>query len=113
MPQFLCQKSFVINKQSLKMNYIDFFIGFFLMNAMPHFVLGVWNGRILSLFGYGKKANIFYGLFCFLISLSLYLWKYGPDRFFNNGIFIGALTVLLIYFVTGNFVKNFFAEKNN
>jgi hypothetical protein len=32
------------------MTLIDFFIGFTPMNAMPHFVLGVWKGRIMGRF---------------------------------------------------------------
>jgi hypothetical protein len=35
---------------------IDFLIGLTLMNAMPHFVLGVWKGRMLSAFGFGNAS---------------------------------------------------------
>ena len=37
------------------MNAIDFIIGLTLMNAMPHFVIGVWKGRILSAFAFRPR----------------------------------------------------------
>ena len=90
------------------MNLIDFLIGFFLMNAMPHFVLGVWGGRILGAFGYGKKQNMLYGLLCFAISIGLFIYQYGIEGITENGIYLGALTILVIYFITGNFLYKFF-----
>lgn len=39
------------------MNLIDLLIGLTLMNAMPHFILGVWKGRMLSAFGFGDYKN--------------------------------------------------------
>ena len=90
------------------MNIIDFFIGLTLMNAMPHFVLGVWKGRMLSGFGVGDTKNIIYGLMNFTISVGLFLYKYGSEALLNNGIYIGALFVLIIYFLTGKFWYNKF-----
>jgi hypothetical protein len=43
------------------MNLIDFIIGLTLMNAMPHFILGVWKGTMLSGFGVGHTRNIVWG----------------------------------------------------
>ena len=85
------------------MSAVDFLIGFFLMNAMPHFVLGVWRGRILSAFGFGSRQNILYSLLNFSVAMGLFLWKYGFDGIFENGIFLGAVVMLLIYYVTGHF----------
>ena len=93
------------------MKAIDFFIGFFLMNAMPHFVLGVWKGRMFSAFGFGNKQNIAYGFVCFAISVTLFIYEYGIAGFCRNGIFAGALLILVIYFVTGHFWKNLFRIK--
>ena len=39
---------------------IDFIIGFALMNAMPHMLVGYGNIRFLGLFGYGNLPNIAY-----------------------------------------------------
>lgn len=83
------------------MNWIDFIIGATLMNAMPHLVLGIWKGRMLSGFGFGNKQNIAYGLLNFGISIGLFIYKYGTVKFLDNGIYVGATTLLLIYFVTG------------
>jgi hypothetical protein len=71
------------------------------MNAMPHFVLGVWRGRMLSAFGFGDHKNIVYAFVNFAIALDLFLWRYGLAGLARNGIFAGALAILLIYFLTG------------
>ncbi|MBL4648237.1 MAG: hypothetical protein JKY03_00795 [Aureispira sp.] len=92
------------------MTLIDFVIGLTLMNAMPHFVLGVWKGRMLSGFGVGDTKNILYGLLNFAISMSLYLYKYGLVSFAENGIFAGSLFVLLMYFLTGKFFYKFYKK---
>jgi hypothetical protein len=92
------------------MNILDFLIGFTLMNAMPHFVLGTWQGRMFSAFGFGNRQNLAYGLVNAAISLSLFLWRYGPQRLFASGIYVGAGTLLLIYFATGWFWHRRFQE---
>jgi hypothetical protein len=72
------------------MDVIDFFIGLTLMNAMPHFVLGIWKARMFSAFGFGDTKNILYGLLNFIISVGLFLYKYGMERLLANGIYAGA-----------------------
>ena len=83
------------------MNFTDFLIGLTLINTIPHFVLGIWKGRMLSAFGFGNTANIVYGLLNFIISISLFLFKYGVVGLLNNGIYLGALFVLISYFIVG------------
>jgi hypothetical protein len=95
------------------MNIIDFFIGLTLMNALPHFVLGIWKRRMLSAFGFGNLQNILYGLLNFLISISLYLYQYGLDHLLSNGIYVGALTLLIIYFLTSRMLFNIFNKNPN
>lgn len=85
------------------MDWVDFIIGLTLMNAMPHFVLGIWKGRMFSGFGTGNVQNILYGLLNFAISIGLYLYKYGLDHLLGNSMYLGALILLLIYFLTGHF----------
>lgn len=91
---------------------IDFIIGLTLMNAMPHFVLGVWKGRMVSAFGFGDKQNIAYGLLNFSVSISLFHYKYGIATLLENGIYLGSFFVLVIYLVTGHLWYNAF-NKNN
>jgi len=93
------------------MNWIDFLIGFFLMNAMPHFVLGVWKGRMFSAFGFGDKQNIAYSLVNFFFALGLFIYTYGVPGILENGIFAGALLMLVIYYITGNFFYNLFNKE--
>ncbi len=81
---------------------IDFIIGVTLMNAMPHLVLGIWKGRMFSVFGFGNKQNIAYGFLCLVISIVLYIYQYGLDEIFTNKLYFGSLCILLIYFVTGH-----------
>lgn len=93
------------------MTIIDFVIGLTLMNAMPHWVLGIWKGRMLSGFGVGDTKNILYGLLNFGISISLYGYQYGLSSIAENGIFAGALFVLIMYFLTGKFFYQFFKKE--
>ena len=94
------------------MNIIDFLIGLTLMNAMPHFILGVWKGRMFSAFGFGETQNILYGVLNFAISLGLFVSRYGIEQLFKNGIYTGALVLLLIYFLTGRFWYFLFDQKH-
>ena len=93
------------------MDIIDFFIGLTLMNAMPHFILGIYKGRMISVFGFGNLANIFYGLLHFAISIGLFLYKYGPEQLFEHGIYVGGLTLLVMYFLVGRLCYTYFHQK--
>ncbi|MCH8327250.1 MAG: hypothetical protein IID15_01830 [Candidatus Marinimicrobia bacterium] len=92
----------------MEFSLTDFIIGLTLMNAMPHFVLGTFHARMLSGFGYGNRANILYGLFNFTISVVLYISSYSLSGLLSSGLYLGAVAVLLIYFVTGKYVYNRF-----
>lgn len=89
-------------------SFIDFLIGVTTVNSIPHFVLGVWNGRILGGLGYGNKANIAYGILNFLLGVSLFIYKYGVSLIIENGIFLGAVTVVLSYFIFGRLLYRIF-----
>lgn len=93
------------------MSFIDFIIGLTLMNAMPHFVLSVYRGRMLSLFGYTPRANLIYAVFNVLVAAGLFLYKYGTAQFWENGILVGACFTLLMYFLTGRFFYRTFHEQ--
>jgi hypothetical protein len=93
------------------MNIIDFIIGLTLINTIPHFVLGIWKGRMLSAFGFGNTANIIYGLLNFLVSISLFLYKYGFDGLIINGMYAGALFVLISYFIVGKLCYTYWHKK--
>ncbi len=85
------------------MTVIDFCVGAALMNAMPHLVLGIWKGRMFSAFGFGNWQNKAYGMLCMCIALLLYNYKYGLAHLCNDGIFTGALSIGVIYILTGHF----------
>ena len=93
------------------MDIIDFIIGMTLMNGMPHFVLGIWKGRMFSIFGFGTVKNILYGLLNFAISLGLFIYRHGAEQLLKNGIYAGALVLLLIYFATAHFWYAIFHKK--
>jgi hypothetical protein len=94
------------------MNLIDFIIGLTLINTIPHFVLGIWKGRMLSAFGFSSTANIVYGILNFVVSIILFLHRYGIDGLLSNGIYLGALFVLICYFVVGKLCYNYFHKKH-
>ena len=94
------------------MDIIDFLIGLTMVNAIPHFVLGVWKGRMLSLFGFGNKQNIAYGVLNFILSFSLFHYKYGIDSVLENGMFVGGMFVVIAYFIIGQFLYKIWHEKH-
>lgn len=102
--------TFVLNK-SQRMTIIDFIIGLTLMNAMPHFVLGIYKGRMLSLFGYTPRANLLYAAFNVLVAASLFLYQYGASHLWENGILLGACFTLFMYFLTGRYFYRTFHEQ--
>jgi hypothetical protein len=93
------------------MNLTDFIIGLTLINTIPHFVLGIWKGRMFSGLGFGNTANILYGIINFLVSFSLFIYKYGLEGLVENGIYLGGLFVLLSYFVIGKLCYTYFHKK--
>ena len=66
---------------------------------------------MFSAFGFGDQKNILYGLLNFGISLSLFLYRYGMVNLLKNGIYLGALILLLVYFLTGQFWYTLFHKK--
>jgi hypothetical protein len=95
----------------MDISIIDFIIGLTLINTIPHFVLGIWKGRMISGLGFGNKANIIYGLLNFAISISLFLYNYGIEGLLKNGIYLGALFVILAYFLVGKVCYIYFHKK--
>ncbi len=93
------------------MNWIDFIIGLTLINTIPHFVLGIWKGRMFSGLGFGNTANIIYGIINFITSISLFIYTYGVEGLLNNGIYIGALSVLISYFIVSKLCYNYFHKR--
>src|SRR5687768_17213530 len=92
---------------------VDFIIGLTLINTIPHFVLGIWKGRMFSGLGFGNTQNILYGIINFAISISLFIYKYGLAGILENGIYLGALFVLVSYFIVGNLCYTYFHKKHN
>jgi hypothetical protein len=93
------------------MNWIDFFIGFTLMNAMPHYILGVWKARMLSGFGFGNKNNVAWGLVNFCISIALFVYQYGIENIFKNGIYLGGVSLYILFGLLAPLWYKLFAKK--
>ena len=92
--------------------FIEFLIGFTLMNAMPHFLFGLLKIRFLSAFGFSWQGNIGYGLFNVTIALGLFQFRYGLQELMGHGVVMGAGAVILIYLVTGRFFYKLFQSKD-
>jgi len=86
---------------------VDFFIGFTLVNGLPHFVLGTWKANMLSGFGFGHPQNKLYGILNLVVSVSLYLYSYGMENLMANGIYLGGLVVVVIYILTSSIWRDF------
>lgn len=61
--------------------------------------------------GFGNAANIGYGIINFIVSISLFLYKYGLSGLLENGIYLGALFVLISYFMVGKLCYTYFHKK--
>jgi hypothetical protein len=94
------------------MNLIDFLIGALLVNAMPHLIFGLTNTHFLGMFGYSPKGNITYAVLQFMLSLVIFSYNYGVDALLENGFLIGAVTVLLLYFIFGKILVTFYGKQD-
>ena len=92
---------------------IDFIIGFTIMNAMPHMLLGYGNIRFLALFGYGNRSNVAYAALNTIISAGLFTWKYGMEGWSTNMIYVGAVLILMIYWATGKWLIKFYGKRDD
>jgi hypothetical protein len=90
------------------MKIIDLLIGITLMNAMPHYVLGVWKANMLSGFGVGHTKNVVWGLVNAIASVSLFVYQYRIDGLIENQIYLGALIVLVTFLFTSWFWYRFY-----
>ena len=95
----------------MELNSVDFLIGFLLMNAMPHWILGLTKTRMLSAFGFSPQANIAYSFLNVAVALSLFHFQYGLPSLISHGVFVGGLAMLIIYYLTGKFFINLFSVK--
>jgi len=93
------------------MNLIDFIIGALIANAMPHLIFGLTKTHFLGMFGYSPKGNITYAILQFILSLVIFFLNYGYKDLIENGYLIGAITVLVLYFVFGKFLVKFYGNK--
>ena len=96
----------------MEFTFIDFLIGFTLMNAMPHFLFGLLNIRFLSAFGFSPQGNIGYGLLNVAAALGLFQFRYGLQELLGHGVVVGAGAVILIYLATGKFFYQLFQSKD-
>ena len=88
---------------------VDFLIGLFLANAMPHYLFGRLQVGVLSLFGYTARANIAYGLLCFVAAAGLFGWKYGFSlaSLQQHMTLVGTAVVVVSYLLGWDVVNRF------
>lgn len=94
------------------MNWIDFVIGALLMNAMPHYVLGVWKAKMLSGFGTGNTKNIVWGLINAIASFTLFFVNYGWRGLETHPMFCGAAFILIMFLITSWFWQWWYYKRN-
>ena len=87
---------------------IDFLIGFFLMNAMPHMIYGQTKIRFLNAFGFSATGNLAYSIINIIAALILFHVQYNIQTLTSHGIMMGAIALFIIYLITGKFFYNLF-----
>ena len=80
------------------------------MNAMPHMLFGVIRLRFLSAFGFSAIGNIVYAVINLILAGFLYDYQYGIETLVDDGLVLGALTIWVIYLLTGRFLAGLFQE---
>jgi hypothetical protein len=90
---------------------LDFFIGVLIVNALPHFVLGITKTRFLGLFGYKPIANIWYAIVQFILALVLFHIQHGIEAILESGIFLGAVCTCLLFLIFGKSILKFYQKK--
>ena len=96
----------------LKLNILDFLTGFFLMNAMPHLIFGIIRLRFLSLFGFSAVGNLLYALVNIGVAGAIYHYQYVIISIKHDAILLGAMTMFVIFAITGRFLIGFFQAKH-
>lgn len=86
---------------------LDFLIGLFAANALPHYLFFRFDPGILGLFGYSARGNLAYAFFCLVISLGLFHFKYGLASLAEHGMLAGVLVVVFSYFVGWPVINRF------
>lgn len=93
------------------MTLTDFIIGGLLANAMPHLIFGLTKTHFLGLFGYSPKGNITYAVLQFILCIILFCYNYGYKTVLENGYLMGGITVLILYFVFGKILVQFYGKQ--
>lgn len=93
------------------MNFIDLIIGGLIANAMPHLIFGLTKTHFLGLFGYSPKGNILYAIFSLVLGLGIFLYNYEISVLGANGFLLGGLAVLILYFIFGKILVQFYGNK--
>jgi len=93
------------------MNLIDFIIGALLANAIPHLIFGLTKTHFLGMFGYSPKGNISYAILQFVLVIVLFCYTYGYTVLLENGFVIGGITVLVLYFIFGKLLVNYYGKQ--
>ncbi|QHI36125.1 hypothetical protein IMCC3317_14790 [Kordia antarctica] len=93
------------------MNLLDFIIGALLANAMPHLIFGLTKTHFLGMFGFSPKGNIMYAILQFVICILLFYFNYGLNTLLENGFLLGGIAIVVLYFIFGKILVNFYGEK--
>jgi len=93
------------------MTLLDFSIGVLLANAMPHLIFGLTKTHFLGMFGYSPKGNIMYAIVQLVVCIFLYCYNYGYEKLLENGYVVGGITVLVLYFILGKTLVQFYGKR--
>ncbi len=85
----------------------DFLIGFFVVNALPHYLFGRMKVGVLSLFGYSPAGNLCYACLCLAAAGTLFSYKHGLGSLGEHMILCGALFVVICYVLIWDIICRF------
>lgn len=88
----------------MEFSLVDFLIGFFLANSIPHLVVGIMDIRFLSLFGFSAKANIAYSIWNILLASAISIYFYGIEALMHDALFWGVFGIYVSYVLSGRFL---------
>jgi hypothetical protein len=97
----------------MSFNWIDFVVGFLLLESVLILSLTYSGKPYLNIFGKSPKANIFSSILLTIVALEIYTFKYDISTLINNGVLLGVVVMYLSYLIFGPWFHKHLLSDNN
>ena len=84
--------------------WIDWLSGFLVVGAMVHLAMAHSDTPFPSVFGKGRKANLWHSIILAVVVVDLQFFTYDFTAILSNGLLLGALDMYLLYLVFGRWL---------